>query len=136
MLVYTLATPTPAYVPPLTKPFITQVYTRCQHPPISSPPPASTSDPILSDDLPIALHKGKRQCVHPISSFGSYDHLSSQSCFFIASLDFILLPHKVSEALAHPGWRSALIKEMDALTNNGTWDLVRLPARKKSIGCR
>ena len=29
-----------------------------------------------------------------------------------------------------------MIEEMDALTDNGTWDLVCLPARKKAIGCR
>ena len=46
------------------------------------------------------------------------------------------MPNKVSEALAHPGWRSAMIEEMNALTGNGTWDLVRLPAGKKTIGCR
>ena len=137
LLVYTLASPAFAFMPPLTKPPITQVYTRHQHPPVSSPPPAaSTSDPALSDDLPIALRKGKRQCAHPISSFGSYDHLSSRSCSFIASVDSIPLPHKVSEALAHPGWRSAMIEEMDALTDNGTWDLVRLPVGKKVIDCR
>ena len=28
-----------------------------------------------------------------------------------------------------------MIKEMDALTDNGTWDWVRLPAGKKVIGC-
>ena len=55
---------------------------------------------------------------------------------FIASLDSISLPNKVSEALAHPSWRSAIIEEMNALTNNGTWDLVRLPIGKKVIGCR
>ena len=38
-------------------------------------------------------------------------------------MDFISLPNKVFETLAHPGWRSALIEEMDALTNNGTWYL-------------
>ena len=121
-LVYTLASPTPASVPSLTKSPITQIYTRCQHLPVvlSPPPAASTSNLVLSDDLPIALRKGKRQCAHPISSFCSYDHLSSQPCSFIASLDFISLPHKVSEVLAHPGWRSAMIEEMDALTNNGT----------------
>ena len=47
----------------------------------------------------------------------------------------ISLHNKVYEAFAHPGWRSAMIKEMDALTDNGTWDLVRLPVRKKVIGC-
>ena len=29
-----------------------------------------------------------------------------------------------------------MIEEMDALIDNGTWDLVHLPARKKAIGCR
>ena len=46
------------------------------------------------------------------------------------------MSNKVSEALAHPSWRSAMIKEMDALTDNGTWDLVRLLVGKKAIGCR
>ena len=61
LLVYTHASPTLAFVPPLSKPLITQVYTWRHHPPVSNPPPtASTSDPVLSDDLPIALYKGKR----------------------------------------------------------------------------
>ena len=109
-LIYTLTSPTPALVPAQIKALFTQVYTRRQHPPISSPPPAaSTSDPVLNDDLPIALRKGKRQCAHPISFFYSYDHLSSHFCSFIASLDSISLPNKVSKGLAHPGWRSAMI---------------------------
>ena len=136
LLVYTLASPTLAPVPAQIKPHITQIYTR-RHPPVSSPPPAaSTSNPILNDDLPITLRKGKRQCAHPISSFCSYDRLSSQFCSFITSLDFISLPNKVSEALTQPGWHSAMIEEMDALTDNGTWDLVHLPAEKKVISCR
>ena len=60
LFVYTFISPALAYVPPLTKPPITQVYSRHQNPPISSPTPvASTLDPVSSDDLPIALHKGK-----------------------------------------------------------------------------
>ena len=119
LLIYTLASPIvspePAFVPTQVKPPITQVYTRLQHPPVLSPPPtASTSDPVLSDDLPIALRKGKRQRAYPISSFCSYDHLSSRSCSFIVSLDSISLPNKVFEALAHLGWRSGMIEEMDA----------------------
>ena len=49
-------------------------------------------------------------------------------------MDSISLPNKVSEALVHPGWRSAMIEEMDAWIDNGTEDLVRLPTRKKAIG--
>ena len=61
LLVYTLASPTHAYMPPLTKPPITQVCTLRQHPPLSSPPQtASTVYPVLSDDISIALYKGKR----------------------------------------------------------------------------
>ena len=140
LLVYTLtspiASPEPAHVPAQVKPPITQVYTRHQYPPVSSPVlDASTSDLVLNDDLPIALRKGKRQRAHPISSFCSYDHLSSYSCSFIASLDSILMPNKVFEALTHPSWHSAMIEKMDALINNGTWDLVHLPTEKKVIGC-
>ena len=67
LLVYTFASPIvspkPASVPAQVKPLITQVYTRRQHPPVLSPPPAaSPSNPVLSDDLPIALRKGKRKC--------------------------------------------------------------------------
>ena len=60
----------------------------------------------------------------------------SSSYRFIASLDYISLPNKVFEALAHPGWRSAMIEEIDVLTGNGTWDLIRLLAGKKVIDCR
>ena len=42
----------------------------------------------------------------------------------------------VYEALAHLGWRGAMIKEMDSLTDNGTWDLMHLLAEKKAIVCR
>ena len=62
--------------------------------------------------------------------------MSLHACYFIASLDSIPLPKQVSKALAHPGWRSAMIEEMNALTDNGTRDLVRLPTGKKAIGCR
>ena len=139
LLVYyaSLLVPTPNLIP--IKPLITQAYSQRQNPLVSSPPlAASTSGPVLGDDLPIALHKGKRQCAHPISSFFSYDHLSSHYCSFIASLDSISLPNKVSKALAHPGWRSAMIEEMNVLTDNGTRDLVCLPTGKKPlvvVGC-
>ena len=95
LLVHTLASLAPAPVP-------TQVYT--QRYPLDLCPrlATSTSDLVLSDDLLIALCKGKFQCAHPISSFCS--RLSSQSCSFIASLNSILLPNKVSETLAQRGW--------------------------------
>ena len=46
------------------------------------------------------------------------------------------MPNKVFKALVHLGWHSAMLEEMDALTDNLTWDLVHLSAGKKAIGCR
>ena len=113
LLVYYVSLPVPTPAPIHVKPSITQVYSRRQNPPVSSPTPAaSTFDPISNDDLPIALRKGKHQCVHQISSFCSYNHLSLHSCSFIASLDSISLLKTAREALSHPGWRRAIVEEM------------------------
>ena len=61
LLIYTFSSPAPAFVPPLTKSPITQVYSLRQNPPVTSSTPAALAlDPISSDDLPIALRKGKR----------------------------------------------------------------------------
>lgn len=136
LLVYSITTSTPVSAPPPVKPPIVQVYSR-RTPPDSCPAPApSSSDPILSDDLPIALRKGKRQCTYPISSFASYDCVSPSSRSFIASLDSVSIPKTVHEAISHPGWHHAMIEEMNALEDNGTWTLVDLPAGKRAIGCK
>ena len=121
--VYTIASPAPTPALILVKPPITQVYFRCQNPPVYSPTStASLSDPVQNDYLPIALRKGKRQCAHLISLFVSYNHLSSSSCSFIASLDSISLPNTIRETLSHSGL-------------HGTWDLVPLLTGKEVIGC-
>ena len=127
-------TPTPALIP--VKPPITQVYSRCHNPPVFSPTLAASSlDPVQNNNLSIALCKSRRQCAHPISSFVSYNHFLFSSCSFIASLDSISFPNTVYEVLSHPGWRSAMVDEMQALDDNGTWDLVPLPIGKNDIGC-
>ena len=60
LLVYTIASLVAPSVPASVNPPITQVYTRCQNPPIFCPPSAaSTSGPISDDDLPIALRKSR-----------------------------------------------------------------------------
>ena len=127
LLVYTVSLPTPTsapapkfIVPALVpvKPPITQVYSRRQNPLVLSLTPAVTSSyPVQNDDLSIALHKGKRQYAHPISSFVSYNHLLSSFYSFIASLDSIFVPNIVREALSNPGWRNAMMEKRQALDN-------------------
>ncbi|WP_284343944.1 hypothetical protein, partial [Dyella mobilis] len=80
--------------------------------------------------------KGKRQCTYPISSYISYNLLTSSSRAFVSSLDSITIPKTVREALEHPGWQKAMIEEMNALDANGTWELVTLPSEKQPIGCK
>ena len=46
------------------------------------------------------------------------------------------MPNSFQEALSHPGWCSAMIKEMNTPNGNGIWNLVQLPIGKKTIGCR
>lgn len=87
-------------------------------------------------DLPTALQKGKCQCTYPISSYVTYDHLSSGSCSFVASIDSVGILRSVHQALSHPGWRDAMLQEMNALTEKGTWDLVNLPIGQKVVGSK
>ena len=102
LLVYYVSLPVHPPSPIHVKPPITQVYSRRQNHPISSLTlAASTLDPVFSD-LPIALYKGKHLCVHLISLFCSYKHLSSHSYSFIASLDSISLPNTNREVLSRP----------------------------------
>ncbi|XP_075076631.1 uncharacterized protein LOC107793242 [Nicotiana tabacum] len=150
-LVYTVTHPVSSPTPlpqlpvsldrPSEQPPVLRMYTRRQQTSEPDPLPTSASsvDPTscVSDpslDLPIAIHKGTRQCTYPISSFVSYDHLSTSSSSFIASLDSARIPKTVREALSHPGWNDAMIEEMMALDENGTWELADLPTNKKAIG--
>ena len=48
----------------------------------------------------------------------------------------VVIPKNVNEALDHPGWRQAMIAEMQALESSHTWELVPLPSGKKVVGCR
>nr|XP_016479938.1 PREDICTED: uncharacterized protein LOC107801166 [Nicotiana tabacum] len=152
-LVYTVTHPVSSPTPlpqspvsldrPSEQPPVLRVYTRRQQTSEPDPLPTSASsvDPTsyVSDpslDLPIAIRKGTRQCTYPISSFVSYDHLSTSSSSFIASLDSARIPKTVREALSHTGWHDAMIEEMMALDDNGTWELADLPTNKKAIGCK
>ncbi|KAJ9180876.1 hypothetical protein P3X46_009068, partial [Hevea brasiliensis] len=149
LLIYTvqpMSSPLPQPVPSVsrpTRPPVVHVYSRRLEIPDSDPPPAtSLGDPVPhtdhdSDlDLPIALRKGKRSCTYPISSFVSYNQLSSCSRCFVTSLDSVPIPNTVGEALSHPGWCDAMKEEMEALDANGTWELLPLPTGKKAIGCK
>ena len=125
LLIYIVASPNPALAHALVQHPINQVYSHRKDPPVAClPSDPSPSDHASDDDLPIALRKSKHQCVHFISYFVSYNHLSSHSRSFIVSLDYVSLPNTVHEVLSHLGWHSAVVEEKKALDDNGTCDLV------------
>ncbi|RDY13596.1 putative mitochondrial protein, partial [Mucuna pruriens] len=81
----------------------------------------------VTDDMLIALRKGKRSCVkYPISQFVHTNHLSVQHQSFIAAIDATKTPTLVQ----------AMKEEMEALEKNSTWEIVDKPKDKRVVGCR
>ncbi|XP_075075263.1 uncharacterized protein LOC142162667 [Nicotiana tabacum] len=157
LLVPTFSPPTPAPALPL------QVYSRRPRPNSQPTNPVDASDPNAGTqspsgdslpppamshasvehssnvtDLPIALRKGTRTTANqtPSYTFLSYHRLSPSYHAFITSLSTVKVPKTMEEAMAHPGWRQAMIEEMTALHDNGTWEIVPLPKGKTTVGCR
>ena len=94
----------------------------------SDPSPSSLA-PMPPDEgnsgWPIALRKGicSTRNPHPIYNFLSYHRLSPFYCSLLSSVSSVPISKNVKEALDHPGWRQAMIAEMQALESNHTWEL-------------
>jgi len=98
----------------------------------------TSPSPTVEPDLPIAIRKGIRSTCNPSAHYIalSYHRLSQPFYTHLSSISFVFIPKFVGDALAHPGWRQAMLDEMNALQNNGIWELVPLPSRKFFVGCR
>jgi len=100
-----------------------KVYSRrqtSQRPPSDSPlvphippPPAPTVEP----DLPVAIRKGIRSTRNPAPHYTalSYHRLSQPFYACLSSISSVSIPKSVGDALAHPGWRQAMLDELSAL---------------------
>ncbi|KAL0289694.1 UNVERIFIED_CONTAM: hypothetical protein Sangu_2605700 [Sesamum angustifolium] len=90
-----------------------------------------------TDDLPIALRKGKRSCTaHPLAHSLSFHHLSPNYRAFSVSLSSVSIPNTYLEALRHPAWKMAMDDEMSALISRGTWELVEVTPDTDIVACR
>ena len=136
LLVYIVSSRAPTLVPIPIKPPITQMYSRRQT--LQSLVHRLLHHQIQSRVMIFRLLFVKVQVSVLTQSLRLFPItiLLSSSCSFIASLDSISFPHIVHEALSHPSWRSTMVDEMQALDDNGTWDLVPLHTGKKAIGRR
>ena len=57
---------------------------------------------------------------HLIYNFLSYHRLSSPYYAIVSTLSSVSIPKSISETLSHPGWRQAIVEEIDALYSNDT----------------
>ncbi|KAG8488956.1 hypothetical protein CXB51_016958 [Gossypium anomalum] len=100
-------------------------------------PEGEVSPPSPSIYLPIAVRKGTRSCTqHPISRFVSYGNLSKSYNAFVSNVDSVETPKNIEEALKSTKWRQAVLEEIKALEDNGTWEISKLPSGKKIVGCQ
>jgi hypothetical protein len=98
--------------------------------------PAPSSSIPETNDLPLALQRGKRTCTqHPIAHFLSYNRVSPCLHSFACTLSFISIPSSYKQALSSSGWKHAMDEEMSALHKNQTWELTALPSGKQTVGC-
>lgn len=63
----------------------------------------------------------------------SYTTLVAQT---MVTEDLVKEPRNFVEAVLHPGWKATMDKEIQALIDNNTWDVVSLPHGKKVIDCK
>lgn len=74
--------------------------------------------------------------VYPLSSFVAYDKFSNSHHVFLTAITNHDEPKHFSQAVCHSYWREAMQREIHALEQNGTWEIVPLPPEKKAIASK
>ena len=92
----------------------------------------------VEKDLPQAhsQHEGFSSTPYPLANYVTYTKFSSTHKAFLVSITSEFEPKSFHEAMKLSQWREAMIKEIIALEQNGTWPVVDLPPGKKPIGCK
>jgi hypothetical protein len=102
---------------------------------------SSLRDEIEShQDLPIAIRKWTRKCTkrppYPLAQFFSFKKFSPSHRAFLVSLNTIVIPKTLSEALTNESCKQAMTDELATLEKNKTWKLVKLLVGKKPVSCK
>lgn len=111
-------------------------------PNISSSPFSTLSPQISKRQRTVPAHLKDFHCysvhdsAYPISSTLSYSQISSHHLAYINSITNIPIPQSYAEVRQSKEWTESADKELDAMEENDTWDVVPLPKGKKAIGCR
>ncbi|MCH79837.1 retrovirus-related Pol polyprotein from transposon TNT 1-94 [Trifolium medium] len=110
---------------------------------ITQPPPYLTKNYYCNNLTSVAVHDSPKDtpsssspCKYPISSYISYQHLSSAHHHYISNITTISEPTCYEKAVCDPNWKAAIKVELTALDKYNTWKLVPLPKHKHAIGCK
>lgn len=97
-------------------------------PVVRTPKPEPVRDPVMPESEPEPEGRPQRDRRPPVRYCDEY-----------ADVHHVALCTTVEEALSSPQkdlWKEAMDSEFNSLNKKDTWDLVTLPADRKSIGCK
>lgn len=74
--------------------------------------------------------------IYPVTNYVSYTNPSPNAIACLASINSTTEPKTYAQASTNPQWREAMKTELQAMEDNGTWEISDLPNGKNAIGCK
>ncbi|KAM0970182.1 hypothetical protein FF1_018305 [Malus domestica] len=106
-----------------------------QLPTVHSPP--VRRNPACERKLPSKLHDYVTYTTrYPLTDVIDYSNVSPCFAAFLSAINEAREPQSFQEANLHNEWRTAMAEELQALHENHTWTIVKLPKGKKAVGSR
>jgi len=82
------------------------------------------------------LQKGSSDTRYPITNYVTCANFSTSYQQYLATITKIVKPRFYHEAIKDAQWQNAMVKEIEAIEDNATWDIVDLPLGKKPSSCK
>ncbi|XP_068317167.1 uncharacterized protein [Pyrus communis] len=99
--------------------------------------PTVRRNPARERKLPSKLHDYVTYTArYPVTDVIDYSKVSSSFATFLSAINEAREPQSFQEANLHSEWRNAMAEELQALHENNTWTIVKLPKGKKAVGSR
>ena len=73
---------------------------------------------------------------YSLGKYMSYKDISPSYAVYLSKFSIETEPISYEEAIKDKRWVDAMKLEIQALEENGTWEVVKLPAGKSAIGCK
>ncbi|KAI5350901.1 hypothetical protein L3X38_003792 [Prunus dulcis] len=73
---------------------------------------------------------------YPIENYISTANVSLSHAAFVSNISKYCKPSSFEEANSQSVWRDAMREELQALDENCTWSIVKLPQGKRAVGCK